>query len=171
MFSSILPYATMFISGIAGVDCLQSFWHWISQRLATLVNLANSFWRQWRHRARWRQARTRSKIAEQSHGWLWNVTTCEDPTKNFHVCNCSSKHVQKPEYRRIDGEVTQCSWQTLWLHAEYRVYSSHATVYTELVWPLLSSLSFFLSFHLTQVPLGSVILFEGRFTHYDLKDW
>ena len=44
---------------------------------------------------------------------------------------CSSKHVQK---RTIDSEATQCSWQTLWLHAEYRVYTSHAT---ELVWPLL----------------------------------
>ena len=29
-----------------------------------------------------------------------------------------------------------------WLHTEYRVYTSYATVYTELVWPLISSLSF-----------------------------
>ena len=40
------------------------------------------------------------------------------------------------------GEDTQCSWQTLWLHAEY---TSYATVHTELVWPLLYFFSFFLS--------------------------
>ena len=42
------------------------------------------------------------------------------------------------------GEDTQCSWQTLWLHAEY---TSYATVHTELVWPLLYFFSFF-PFHL-----------------------
>ena len=38
----------------------------------------------------------------------------------------------------------KCSWQTLWLHAEY---TSYATVHTELVWPLLYFFSFF-PFHL-----------------------
>ena len=52
-------------------------------------------------------------------------------------------HIQACTEASIDGEVTQCSWQTLWLHNEHRVYTSHATVYAELVWPLLSSLSFF----------------------------
>ena len=57
-------------------------------------------------------------------------------------------HIQACTEAGIDGEVTQCSWQTLWLHNEYRVYTSHATVYTELLWPLISSLSFFFLFHL-----------------------
>ena len=88
MFSSILLYATTFISGIVGVDCLRSLWRRATHFTKTgnsLVNLKNSFWRQWRHRTRWRQAQTRSKIAEQSHGWLWNVNTCKDPTK-INVC-------------------------------------------------------------------------------------
>ena len=38
----------------------------------------------------------------------------------------------------------QYNWQTLWLHAENRVYTSHATVYAELVWPF----TYFFTFHL-----------------------
>ena len=55
-----------------------------------------------------------------------------------------SKHAH---FRSLDCQATQCSWQTLWLHAKYRVYTSPATVYTELVWPSLSFFSFF-PFHL-----------------------
>ena len=36
-------------------------------------------------------------------------------------------------------------WQTLYLHAEYRVYTSHAAVYTELVWLYFLPSAFFLS--------------------------
>ena len=35
----------------------------------------------------------------------------------------------------IDGEATWCSWHTLWLHVEYRVYTSQETVCTELYFP------------------------------------
>ena len=38
---------------------------------------------------------------------------------NFHICNCSSKHVQNPEHRSICLEATKMSWQTLWLHKVY----------------------------------------------------
>ena len=43
----------------------------------------------------------------------------------------TAQHEQKSDYGSLDGETTQCSWQTLWLYAEYRVYT---TVYTELVY-------------------------------------
>ena len=71
----------------------------------------------------------------------------EKTVYNFEISTCTSKHVQKPEYTSLDDEDTQCSWQTLWLHTEYRVYTSHVTVYAELVSPLLSSLILF-PFHL-----------------------
>ena len=69
---------------------------------------------------------------------------------HLHIPAC----VRKPDYTQVfDGEATQCNWQTLCLHAEYRVYASHATVFTKRVWLLLSSVihstfSFFCSFHL-----------------------
>ena len=45
----------------------------------------------------------------------------------------------------LDGGAIQ--WQTLWLaiHTEYRVNTNYVTVYTELVWPLISSPVLFLS--------------------------
>ena len=46
-----------------------------------------------------------------------------------------------PDYTSLDDEATQCSWHTLCLHAEYRVYTSHVT---DVVWPLNSFLSFFI---------------------------
>ena len=61
--------------------------------------------------------------------------------------------LQKPEHY---GEATQCCWCTLWL--QYRIYTSHATVYIELMWPLLSSNNFF-SFH-----LGFNICFKANHT-------
>ena len=30
-----------------------------------------------------------------------------------------AQYVQKPDYRSLDGEATQCSWQTLWLYVYF----------------------------------------------------
>ena len=47
-----------------------------------------------------------------------------------YLCTCTSMHVQKPDYRSLDGEATQCSWQTLWLCAKYRVYTQVLQLFT-----------------------------------------
>ena len=58
------------------------------------------------------------------------------------MCTCTSMYVQKPDYMEVWMVSHSVQLANIVVAVECRVYT------TELVWPLLSSLSFFYFFHL-----------------------
>ena len=54
-----------------------------------------------------------SLVSRFSHILLTSSSFWSYPSGKEIVYTCASKHVQKPDYRSVDGETTLCSWQTL----------------------------------------------------------